>query len=335
MDEIPSNGDLTRICSVINITEGPWALCSPAMGRGVGGGPCVHPGEEGGSKHCSDLATPSSWELSELGLRVLTPWFQSPPSLGLKWGVFNFLPSAVHHRLLCFVPRWLTWCPSARRPHPAVWVQVLTSPLCVCVCLWHNRRSACVVRLQGARAAQPLQNLVWREFPCVSCVVIRSDHATCRRGHAWATPPQAGTPLLLLSHLFLFLDFFPHFVETLLRSLSHWRCASSTFPRLLRLYVLLTLHFVDSGILRWNSFLLRIRNMFCLGKFLAPRMQKYGLGALPGGAPVCTLVFSFSSSFVFNWLFFLSCLYSLPFKFLPGRFSHFLFSLCWFCSDAS
>ena len=33
--------------------------------------------------------------------------------------------------------------------------------------------------------------------------------------------------------------------------------------------------------------------------------------------------------------FFLSCLYSLPFKFLPGRFSHFLFSLCWFCSDAS
>lgn len=75
-------------------------LCAALPWGGGRGGPCVHPGEEGGSKHGSDLATPSSWKLSELGLRVLTPWLQSPPSLGLKGGVFHFLPSALHHRLM-------------------------------------------------------------------------------------------------------------------------------------------------------------------------------------------------------------------------------------------
>lgn len=227
MDEIPSNGDLTRICSIINITEGPWALCSPAMGRGQRGSLC--PSRWGGRLQARQrLGHAKQLEAVGTGLesphtliakptisgiegrRVSFPALSStPPSHASCQGGWPGVPQPGGRTLRFGFRSWL---------HLSVYVSL---------CLWHNCWSACVVRLQGARGAQPLRNPVWREFMCVSCVVIRSDHATCRRGHAWATPPQAGTPPLLLSHLFLFLDFFPHFVEILLRSLFHWRCASS------------------------------------------------------------------------------------------------------------
>lgn len=95
------------------------------------------------------------------------------------------------------------------------------------------------------------------------------------------------------------------------------------------------LHLVDDGLLGRNSFLLRAGSMFCLGKFSVPRTWMFDLAALLGRVQFAHLCFLSALILFLVDYFFLSWLCSLPLDSLPlDGASHFLFSVCWFSSDA-